>query len=235
MNPTEIPAPKAVSWIETQSDYVYALSENALMAHSLRACVQLFQRFGLTLIIEVFEDRWGSLRPEKAYGEKKPKSVLMCHYESISISPNALRGAVRAKITVRKDLNRYAARLCIAHEIAHLLVKLRRFQDVPSSDSWTESLKRHHPKVENLCDRFASRLYIRHMELYGDADRRRLLTIDTDGGIPLPEFVETAKPVEKWGAPYGLLSSGESFNDHPFQTPDDLERMLAEFVAELKF
>lgn len=138
----------------TDAAEIFNQSIVSLMAHTIRATVNYFRQKHLELDIIVHPDRYGTIVPltEAENGEKQPASVLRTH------KPDGSKRVV-ATIWIHANANKNLARICIAHEIFHLLCELHE---------WVKDRTKPWPKIpmspilEDKCNQFAWELCRKH-------------------------------------------------------------------------
>ncbi|WP_395753796.1 ImmA/IrrE family metallo-endopeptidase [Prosthecobacter sp.] len=125
-----------------------------------------FKRHGIDLDVNISPDTHGTILP-KFGGERKPPSVLLSsYYRPVS---KVGRPRVVGSIFIHPDANKHLARICIAHEIFHLLCELHlwistgrdKWQPIPMNDS-----------LEDLCNQFAWALCEQHDKFNRSEDKR---------------------------------------------------------------
>jgi len=156
INPEEVKS-KAV-------DEIFIESKQSLMAHTIRGVVNHFHKNLVSLDVIVSRDLANAVyrhAPSKA-------SILKTTY--IPKDPKSPYYRVRARIFIRKDANHHLSRLCIAHELFHLLMALEHFKG-SNREKWDGQWKK---EDESACNGFAQELCGKHNEFNSDSRERDL-------------------------------------------------------------
>jgi hypothetical protein len=185
---------------ETDANEIYAISENALMAHTIRAAKHCFfrKRLGLDIQIEPVEDD---------FIEGNSISALFSRYFAHAINHRL----VKAKIYIRNDASRPLARFCIAHEIYHLLIQFEKFDPVFGVWPGGYLLNR---EEEDACDAFAWHLCRQHNDFYWDQEKLAHCRFGKkEGDYPGLFKTHDLGSIENWPDPFNLD------NKQPFWKP----------------
>lgn len=181
---------------------VYGEALTSLMAHTIRGIKKLFARELLDLDVKLIPDlgdRIGLLK-----GHDAPPSILQTrHFDGPWMQS---RGRVTANIYIHRHANKHLARLCIAHEVYHLILELRAYaasSEKHNERVWPTAERILNPEdkamtdderslaiksFEDDCDVFAWELCRRHDKFNRDDNAR-----DKHVYFPKRTFVETLK------------------------------------------
>jgi hypothetical protein len=143
------------------AEAVYSEAYRSLMAHSVRATVNYFRRRRVELDLAITADHKDII---PLSGPKGTPSVLMTR---CSTSPLGVK-RVHAFIFIHKHANRDLARICIAHELFHLLSEL---EHMLQNGNWSRLAIT--ADLEKACDKFAYELCKRHDDFNRDEDARK--------------------------------------------------------------
>jgi len=140
------------------ADMVFKESQTALMAHSIQAVIRLFQKSSILLHVQVIPDKLNILHTGAT--------------SMLSIAPHKAKdegeyNRVDATIHIHKDANKHLARLCITHEIHHLLMS---FENYKKTSRWEPLLRTR--EIEDQCDQFAWDLCFKHDDFYHNPDKQ---------------------------------------------------------------
>ena len=193
---------------------IFTESLGSLMAHSIRGTQNHFRRHNLELELLVVADMVNQIRLKGPH--HGATSVLQSRF-IIPRPGSPAVGMVQARIYIHKDATRTLARICIAHEIFHLLLELSEYLACdPNSRVWKQVLT--NKDVEDRCNQFAWELCRAHDKFNRDDQTRSELLyfperlfdrpLSTDAAHqnnwPLEMALEPAKSVflktdpEKW-------------------------------------
>lgn len=164
----------------------------SLMAHTIRGVINQFRKAGIELDVRVMPDTIGMLKL------KAPKqgatSFLLSRLVKGAKVPE--RDRLYASIYIHQEANKHLARICIAHEIYHLLLELDEFL-LKGRIQW--------PKVpvsrtmEDSCNHFAWELCRLHDIFNRDTNLREKHVHFPDGTFIQPFPVDDATNwVNKW-------------------------------------
>lgn len=137
----------------------------SLMAHSVRAVTNEFARNGVELDVRISPDLANAIHLQAP--NRGATSILRTRFRRRT-SPTE-RDRVTAFIFIHKNANKHLARICIAHEIYHLLLELDAFI-AKDGTAWPqiESTK----LIEDQCDQFAWQLCKYHDRFNHDESLR---------------------------------------------------------------
>lgn len=125
------------------------------MAHSIRGTINYFLCNHIDLSVQVIADTVNAINlQDPSCGAT---SVLRTKY-----TPPASEGArahVGAQVFIHRDANKHLARLCIAHELYHLILELDHFVN-SKRVNWTKIAAT--PLIESQCNQFAWQLCMQH-------------------------------------------------------------------------
>ncbi|HEX3798384.1 MAG TPA: hypothetical protein VH413_06745 [Verrucomicrobiae bacterium] len=152
---------------EKSADNIFQESFSALMAHTIRGVTRHFLKNGIELDVRILVDRSGLA---SAGGSKAPSIII--------IEPSNIKGVaggttkinrVKASIFIHKNANKHLARICIAHEMYHLLLELEAYI---TSDRKTWAAIPVSRAVEEACNIFAWQLCRAHDKFNKDEASR---------------------------------------------------------------
>ncbi|MGD0260656.1 MAG: hypothetical protein ABSD29_12625 [Verrucomicrobiota bacterium] len=132
-------------------------SIGSLMAHSLRAVFNHFYKRGIAVELLIIADTANAILPMSP--TEGATSLLRTNLYSRHTKDNHQHDRVVAWIFIHKDANRHLARMCIAHEIYHLLMELNAYIDGGRS-TWAQIAVNE--SVEKQCNDFARRFCSYH-------------------------------------------------------------------------
>lgn len=162
---------------------------SALMAHTIRATQNHFRKKGLILELKVVADV-NDVISLTAPGVGPTSIVQAWHLPPRPGTP----GRVQATIFIHQHANKDLARLCIAHEIYHLLVELEAFI-ASGHTKWTSiSVNK---ALEDQCNQFAWELCKRHDDFNRDEGRRAKFKYFPEGTFDKP-ITTNAKMQAVW-------------------------------------
>jgi len=128
----------------------------SLMAHTIRGTQNLFRKHQLDLEILIVADVVGVIRLQ----DPRDGATSVLQTRLVNPRPNSPAvGLVQARIYIHKDANRNLARICIAHEIFHLLLEFSGYLN-----STPRVWKKVHTnkEIEDKCNQFAWELCKSH-------------------------------------------------------------------------
>src|SRR5579871_5725140 len=105
---------------------VFDESLQALMAHSIRAIQNLFKKAGLTLEVLVIADNRAVLPLDGP--PTGPTSILRSQLLGTTDPCRTCAKRVRATIFLHRFCTKNLARVCIAHELFHLMAELAQYE-----------------------------------------------------------------------------------------------------------
>ncbi len=178
---------------------VFEESLVSIMAHTIRGVENHFRRHRVELDLRIISDKFGTIT-------NGTTSVLKTRL-------NTHQDRVLASIFLHKDANKNLARVCVAHEIYHLLVEF---------EQWRESGRLiwkpipHSKLLEDECNQFAWELCRQH-DRFNRSERHRENEIYfPEGAFEKPLTTDISKS-ENW--PNGLAVDP----DRPFTKPPVIE------------
>lgn len=138
---------------------IFEESKKSLMAHTIQGVINHFAKQKITLVVKIQVDKYCVI-PDKAY------SLLRCDNE-------LAEGRIVANILIHKYANRLMARMCLAHEMAHLLIKLDKYLD-SGRVSWPKKgiTEKTTKREEEACNLFARDLCYLH-DVFNKDDNNR--------------------------------------------------------------
>jgi hypothetical protein len=152
----------------TAAEDIYVEALGSLMAHTVRGVTNYFLRHRVELDLTIKTDHTGII--QLAVPGKDCTSVLMTHPVKVKMANGAEKvSRVKATIFVHKDANKHLARICIAHEIYHLLLELDAY--LKSGGTIWANLPTT-PEVEDACNQFAWDLCKKHDKFNRDEAER---------------------------------------------------------------
>lgn len=180
---------------------VYEISKHSLMAHSIRAVKKLFESKEVGLDVFIFPE---SGRYTSAERPRPLSNIKIAFYSNDAVFAE---GRVKATIRVFDIANPYTARLCVAHELYHLICMLLEFV---RTKEWPDTVK----SSEDECDAFAWSLCSEHNKFYLDKELTKKCawgeTVFTRGPIKTSE-----ESVREWPLPFGLNEKEGFFLEFP--------------------
>jgi hypothetical protein len=182
---------------------IFGESTRSMMAHTIRGTVNHFRRQHLELDIKVFPDTYGTIL--KTNGHSSPASILRTGFHAGAQAP--MRGRVTADIAIHKDANHHLARICIAHEIYHLLCELENWK-AAGGVGW-ENIPLS-PDLEDACNQFAWQLCLHHDGFNRDEPNRQRHILFPDKLFERPFTTDTLKQ-GNWPLGIGLDSKNPFF------------------------
>ena len=184
------------------ADVIFQESLNALMAHVVRGAQNQFRAQGVVLQVLIQPDLHNQLEL-KAPGHGVT-SILLTNW--IKNPVDYLQHTVRATIYIHPHANRNLARICVAHEVFHLLMELDEF--VASGKTRWRQIG-HSKEVEDKCNQFAWELCRKHDLFYRDEQHRNALVYFPNGLFNKPLNTDLNHQ-EMWGPGVHLDA------EHPF-------------------
>ena len=134
---------------------IFRESALSLMAHTIRGTVNLFRKHGVDLDILVLPDSYGQIPLSE-----RNASVLMRR-----VVGGKIRLRIEATIFIHKHATKHLARICIAHEVFHLILELHHWiEDGRKQWSRVPTTK----ELEDQCNLFARDLCFRHEKFNRD-------------------------------------------------------------------
>lgn len=136
------------------------------MAHALRAVTNKFVRKGIDLDVRVIADMADSIQLMEP--RKGATSILLSRFRKGLADGE--RDRVHALIFIHKFANRHLARVCIAHEVYHLLLELQAYVE-GGRRTWP-----HLPaskQIEDDCNLFAWQLCKFHDDFHRSETARQ--------------------------------------------------------------
>ena len=146
---------------------IFSEALGALMAHTIRGVTNHFRKERVDLAVRVMPDNYG-LIPLRAPREGTT-SIIMSQF--IPRRYKTYPDNLDASIFIHKDANKHLARVCIAHEVFHLLLELEAFVAQRNRDIWPEI--DNDKVVEDRCNHFAWELCRQHDEFNKNDDLRK--------------------------------------------------------------
>jgi len=135
------------------------------MAHTIRGIVNHFRKRHIELDVRVIPDTYGII-PLNAPREGTT-SVMMSKF--VQRAAKTERDRLYASIFIHQNANKHLARVCIAHEIYHLLLEL----DALQSDRKAWPVIPFTRAIEDSCNHFAWELCRLHDEFNKDDSKRK--------------------------------------------------------------
>jgi Zn-dependent peptidase ImmA (M78 family) len=148
-----------------QAAIIFDESRNSLMAHTIRGAVNHFRHKGLELDVRVIADTnnmIGLLAPGRGV-----TSILRTRLQRAAAAGQ--RDCVVTSIFIHKDANRHLARICVAHELYHLLMELDAFI-ANNRTAWNKIPTT--AAFESDCNQFAWQLCLYH-DKFNRCDKQR--------------------------------------------------------------
>jgi hypothetical protein len=140
---------------------VFIESCRSLMAHSIRGVANHFYHAGLLLDLSIHAD------DHRAIPYRNSTSILLTRLFKVQINEQSAVNLIRAKIYIHKDATKNLARVCVAHELYHLLLELEAFK---GTGLWRPlTMDRN---IEESCEMFARHLCKFHDNFNRDAQIR---------------------------------------------------------------
>jgi hypothetical protein len=213
----------------TCAEEIYSESLSALMAHSIRGVQNYFRKERLNLELRVVADVY-DIMAFKSPDQGATSLLQVRHFEgSTSVMPR-----VEAMIFIHRHANKHLARICIAHEIYHLILELAAFVQSGRKE-WNAipSTK----KIEDECNQFAWELCKRHDDFNRNGAKHSAQVFFPDKTFS-STLTTNLKFQELW--PNGVgLDPQNTFHGQPEPSPDQAaitQRLLflAEQAAEKK-
>lgn len=169
---------------------VFHESLTSLMAHTIRGVTNHFEKQKIELTVLVTADTRG--RINLMAPEVGATSLLMTNFVKgvDETTPNRLL----AKIYIHKDANKHLARICIAHEIYHLLLELDRYL---SEGEWPTSVSST-KIIEDQCNQFAWQLCKYHDGFNRKDDHRKKHIFFPEGTFNQPFKMDSTKWYLDW-------------------------------------
>jgi hypothetical protein len=110
---------------EQNAKNLFRESLSSLMAHTLRAVFNHFYKKGVVVDVLVIADTANAILPRSP--TPGATGLLRTQLSSRRTDDGAQLDRVTAWIYIHKDANRHLARICIAHEIYHLVMELNAY------------------------------------------------------------------------------------------------------------
>jgi hypothetical protein len=123
------------------------------MAHTLRGVFNHYFGKGIVVDIHIMADMANAILPLSSTAGAT--GFLRTHMRQRQSSDGADRDRVTAWIYIHRNANRHLARICIAHEIAHLIMELDAYIDGRRREWLAIKVD---SAIEGACDVFARRL-----------------------------------------------------------------------------
>ncbi len=199
---------------EKTAKIIYNESQVALMAHSIRGAVNYFRKrehrvdLGVWVIADLI-NRINLNAPEKGL-----TSILETQFVK---GVGAEFDRLIAKIYIHRDANKHLARICIAHELYHLLLELWEFEK-RSCDQWP---KIQHPdplhakKFEDDCNLFALDLCRHHDSFYRNNDLRDKHTLFPTNSLQEAKNMHRTDRKTDWPRGIGLDPTQPFYKPYP--------------------
>ncbi|MCP5520653.1 MAG: hypothetical protein H7A46_03800 [Verrucomicrobiales bacterium] len=156
---------------------VYEYSLVSMMAHTIRAVQTYFRRKGV--LLDVFIEPDISDRIKLCAPGKGATSMLSTRF--FPALPTNLPPRVTARIFIHRHANNHLARICIAHEVYHLLLELDHYLanggHRMGKSAWPKAGqvkggKRAVKEIEDKCNQFAWQL-CKHHDKFNRDDQHR--------------------------------------------------------------
>ncbi len=190
------------------AETIYQESLCALMAHSIRGVTNYFLRHDIELDLVIKADHLGIV--ERAFPSKGSTSVLMTHCIRVKRQNGVDKvSKVKATIFINKDANRHLARICIAHEIYHLLLELQAYSKSKNHTWETVPITK---QVEDDCNQFAWELCRQHESFNRDENQKESHVYFPAGVFDTPLKTHTTHNSMEW--PAGIMLDP----DNPFHS-----------------
>lgn len=135
---------------------IFSESLGSLMAHSIRGTQNYFRRHMLDLELLIVADTYGVIQLRDP--RNGATSILQTRLIKARVG-SGVRDTVKARIYIHKDANRVLARICVAHEIFHLLKELAEYSKNHRT-AWNAVTPT--PETEDQCNQFAWELCSKH-------------------------------------------------------------------------
>lgn len=181
---------------------IYNESLGSLMAHTIRAINNDFLQYGIELDVRIIADVANAIASQD--DRTGAISLLRTRWKRM---PGHTHDRVRAFIYIHEHANRCLARICIAHEIYHLLLEFKAFIDGGRKD-WKRV--EVNEDVENACNEFAWSLLKSHDEFNKNEKLRQEYMYFPDGLFDNPL---TTRDPKGWPKGVGFEP------DNPFYRP----------------
>jgi hypothetical protein len=190
------------------ANLIFEEALGSLMAHTLRGITNHFRKELIELDILVRPDAYGII-PLRAPKEGTT-SIIMTKFVPKRTKTDLNR--LYAAIFIHKDANHHLARVCIAHEVYHLLLELDVFLENEKRDTWPEI--ENDKAVEDMCNHFAWELCHQHDQFNrNDGEReKRILFPDNTFNQPF-NMKDSTEWFSRW--PNGFALDSEK----PFWKP----------------
>ena len=143
---------------------IFNESLGSLMAHTIRAVTKYLLQRGIELELRIMGDTANAVT-----SEDHPGAISMLRTRLKKI-PNSPLSRLYAYIYIHPHANRRLARICIAHEIFHLILEFEAFIE---SDRKVWKQLPVDEKIEAKCNEFARRLLKFHDDFNKSAESRK--------------------------------------------------------------
>ena len=187
---------------------IFSESLTAVMAHAIRGTQNHFYAHGVTLQVRIVPDKHDRLKLREP--GRGVTSILWTNLVKHNV--DYLSPTVNATIHIHQYANRNLARICVAHEIFHLLMELHAYEQ-SGRKHWKQI--RIDRQVEDECNQFAWELCFKHDRFYRDDERRKASVYFPEGLFERPFNVDLNQQ-DLWGPGVGLDP------EHPFYKMEHL-------------
>jgi Zn-dependent peptidase ImmA (M78 family) len=148
--------------------FIFEEAFGSLMAHSIRALSNHLLKRGVELDVRIIPDQANAIPGATSFLRTKFKQK----------SKEDEHDRVIAFIFIHQYANKHLARMCIAHEIYHILLEFQVYIDV-KREGWAGVAIT--PEIEKSCDIFATELCKRHDAFNKSEDERKKHLYFPDG------------------------------------------------------
>ena len=184
---------------KTLAKFIFEEAFGSLMAHSIRALSSHLLRRGVELEVRIIPDTANAI----------PGSISFLRTTFRPKTRQGEKDRVIAYIFIHQYAGKHLARLCIAHEIYHILLEFNAYID-SERKCWPHIAI--DGNVEEQCDIFANELCRRHDEFNKSEEARKEHLYFPDGIFKKPQ--NTRRINADWPAGFGL-NPQSPFNKKP--------------------
>lgn len=192
---------------------VFDESLTSLMAHTIRGVTNYFEKERIELTVLIAADMHEQIKLRGP--DKGATSLLMTNFVK---GPDGAPSRLLAKIYIHKNANKHLARVCIAHEIFHLLLELDAYKESGEKKEWPVAPPSG-KAVEDMCNQFAWQLCKYHDDFNRRDDLRKKYIFFPEHTFDKPFNMNDTAWYLEWPADIALDPQHPFYKREPLPEP----------------